>query len=95
MGFEFLGVLVFIFVVLLLGSLKQINQYERGILFNRGKYSKVLTPGWHVVWPIFQSMKSQELPVYGSPSIHHHARLCFAAYPPFYTPKITPRPFSQ
>ena len=37
-----------IFIVLvglfLLGSIKQINEYERGLLFSFGKFSKILNP---------------------------------------------------
>ncbi len=47
-------VLVIIFIIAL-SSIRQINQYERGILFVKGKYRKILNPGWHVIWPIFQS----------------------------------------
>ena len=60
MGEFFITILVLIGFVALC-SIKQINQYERGILFNRGKYAKVLNPGWHVVWPIFQSMKKIDI----------------------------------
>ena len=49
-----LGVLVVLFFIML-SSIKQISEYERGILFNFGKFRKILGPGWHVVWPIFQS----------------------------------------
>lgn len=58
---EFAITLLVIIGFIALCSIKQINQYERGILFNRGKYSKVLNPGWHVVWPIFQSMKKIDI----------------------------------
>ena len=52
---EFFITLLVIIGFIALCSIKQSNQYERGILFKMGKYSKVLNPGWHVVWPIFQS----------------------------------------
>lgn len=50
---------IFFLVVLLiivLSSIRQINQYERGVLFTMGKFSRVCEAGWIVVWPIFQSM---------------------------------------
>ena len=53
-------VLVIILIVALC-SIRQINQYERGILFKRGKYSRVLNPGWHVIWPIFQSCQKIDI----------------------------------
>lgn len=49
----FMLLLIFLFIAL--GSIKQINEYERGILYVMGHYSKMLNPGWHIVWPIFQS----------------------------------------
>ena len=58
---ELLITLLVIIGFIALCSIKQINQYERGILFKMGKYSKVLNPGWHVVWPIFQSMKKIDI----------------------------------
>ena len=53
--------LIIIFLFIVLTSIRQINQYERGILFKRGKYAKVLEPGWHVIWPIFQSCKKIDI----------------------------------
>ena len=51
------GVILFI----ALCSIKQINEYERGILFVQGKYRKTLAPGWHVIWPIFQSFQKVDI----------------------------------
>ena len=53
-----LGV-VFLFIII--GSIKQINQYERGILFTKGKYSRVMNPGWNLVFPIFQSYRKVDI----------------------------------
>ena len=52
-----IGVILFI----ALCSIKQINEYERGILFVQGKYRKTLGPGWHVIWPIFQSFQKVDI----------------------------------
>ena len=49
--------LMIIFLIVVLRSIRQIDQYERGILFRRGKYAKVIEPGWHVIWPIFESCR--------------------------------------
>ena len=46
---------------ILLCSIKQINEYERGILFTFGKYSKVLHPGWKIVLPIIQSYRKVDI----------------------------------
>ena len=50
-----------ILVVMFLSSIKQINEYERGILFTCGKFKKVLNPGWRIVLPIFQSYKKVDI----------------------------------
>lgn len=54
------GVLAVI-AIIILGSIKQINEYERGILFTFGKYTKVLTPGWKLVFPIIQSYSKVDI----------------------------------
>ena len=46
---------LFFAVILLLISIKQINQYEKGVKFTFGKYSGIMEPGWRIVIPIFQS----------------------------------------
>ena len=57
----FVGVIIFVVVIILLGSIKQINEYERGILFTFGKFSKVLEPGWKIVLPIIQSYRKVDI----------------------------------
>lgn len=47
-------VIIVIAVVFLLSSIKQIDQYERGIKFTKGKFTKIMEPGWNFVFPIFQ-----------------------------------------
>ena len=53
--------LIVVFLIIVISSIRQIDEYERGILFKRGKYAKVLNPGWHVIWPIFQSCKKIDI----------------------------------
>lgn len=36
--------------------IRQINQYEKGLLFSFGKFQKIVEPGWHVVIPVFQNL---------------------------------------
>ena len=57
----FLISLAVIAFFIILGSIKQINQYERGILFKRGRYSRVMNPGWNIVLPIFQSYRKVDI----------------------------------
>ena len=56
-----LVVLIIIIGFVILSSIRQINEYERGILFTFGKYSKVLNPGWHVVLPVIQFFKKVDI----------------------------------
>lgn len=55
-----IGLIVILFFVLL-GSIKQIDEYERGILFTCGKFTQVLTPGWKIVLPVFQSFRKVDI----------------------------------
>ena len=52
---EFIFPILIVVGIILLCSIRQINEYERGILFQFGKYKKILTPGWKIVLPIIQS----------------------------------------
>lgn len=53
--------ILIIFVIILLSSIKQINEYERGIKFTFGKFSEIMQPGWRLVIPIFQSFKKVDI----------------------------------
>lgn len=55
--------LIIIFLFLVLISIRQINQYQRGVKFSLGKYSGVMEPGWRIVWPVFQMMKKVDMRV--------------------------------
>lgn len=48
-------------LIILLASIKQINEYERGIRFTLGKFSSIMEPGWRIVLPIFQSFKKVDI----------------------------------
>ncbi len=37
--------------------IRQVMEYQRGILFTMGRFSKVLGPGWHVIVPFFQTLR--------------------------------------
>ena len=55
-----MGLLVILLVVILC-SIRQINEYERGILFTCGRFTKVMNPGWRLVLPIFQSFRKVDI----------------------------------
>ena len=54
-------ILIVFVVIILLRSIVQINEYERGIKFSRGKFHKILEPGWRLVLPIFESYKKVDI----------------------------------
>lgn len=58
---DVLSVIVFLIVLLIFSSIKQINQYERGVKFTLGKFSKIMNPGINIVIPIFQSYKKIDI----------------------------------
>lgn len=56
------GVVLIIFIgIILLRSVVQVNEYERGVKFTLGKFSKIMSPGWNLVLPIFQSYKKVDI----------------------------------
>ncbi|MEK7187600.1 MAG: slipin family protein [Patescibacteria group bacterium] len=48
-----------IFIILI--STKQVNQFERGIKFTMGRFTKIMEPGWRLVFPIFQSYQKVDM----------------------------------
>ncbi len=58
----FVPLIIFILVVLLI-SIKQINQYQRGVKFRLGKFVGIIEPGWRIVIPIVESMKKVDIRV--------------------------------
>ncbi len=46
---------------ILLISIKQINQYERGVKFMLGKFRHIMQPGWRLVFPIVQSYQKVDI----------------------------------
>ena len=53
--------LLFVVLAILLVSLRQVNQYERGVKFLMGRYTGMVGPGWRIVIPVFQSMTKIDL----------------------------------
>ena len=57
MIFIILGIILFIILI----SIRQVSEYERGIKFRFGKFTKILTPGWKIVLPIIESYKKVDI----------------------------------
>lgn len=53
--------LFFIILFIVLISLKQINQYERGVKFTMGRYTGIMAPGWRLVIPVFQTFQKVDM----------------------------------
>lgn len=56
-------ILIVLAVIFFFASLKQINEYERGVKFTMGKYSGIMTPGWKFLWPVFQTFRKVDMRV--------------------------------
>ena len=55
--------LIITILFILLASIKQINEYERGVKFQLGKYIGIMEPGWRIVIPIFQTYQKVDIRV--------------------------------
>ena len=53
--------IIILILILVLSSIKQINEYEKGVKFTLGKFSGIMGPGWHIVLPIFQSYSKVDI----------------------------------
>jgi regulator of protease activity HflC (stomatin/prohibitin superfamily) len=52
-----IGLVLFIVVI----SIRQINQYERGVKFTFGKFTSVMQPGWRLVFPVIQQYQKVDV----------------------------------
>src|SRR3989338_2931484 len=48
-----IGIVVGILILII----RQVNQYEGGVMFTMGRFVGVKGPGWRIVIPIFQQMR--------------------------------------
>ena len=56
-----MGFLFALAAFVLLISVRQVNQWERGVKFTLGKFTRVVDPGWRLVIPIIQSMTKVDI----------------------------------
>lgn len=54
-------IIIIFFLIMFLSSIKQINEYERGILFRFGKFKRIMNPGWKMVIPIIDFYKKVDI----------------------------------
>lgn len=45
---------VFAFIIIIPYSIKQVNQFDRGVRFRFGKFKDEMQPGWRIVWPVIE-----------------------------------------
>jgi regulator of protease activity HflC (stomatin/prohibitin superfamily) len=48
-------------IILLVIFIRQVNQYQRGVMFTLGKFTGIKQPGWRLVIPIFQSIQKVDI----------------------------------
>lgn len=48
-------------VIVVVVSIRQVNQWERGVKFTLGIFTSVSNPGWRLVIPVIQSMKKVDV----------------------------------
>ena len=53
----FTPIIIFILII----SIRQVNEYQRGVKFTLGRFSGVKNPGWRIVLPIVQKMVRVDL----------------------------------
>ena len=56
----FVLVLIILFFIVLI-SIRQIDEFERGVLFRFGKFKSVLKPGWRLILPIIEYYKKVDI----------------------------------
>ena len=49
-----LAVIGALVILVLAGSVRVANQYERGVVFRLGKFSRTAGPGLYLVWPLIE-----------------------------------------
>ena len=54
-------IIIIAIIVVLLSSIRQINQYENGLRFTFGKFTGTMNPGWNIVLPIIQFYKKVDM----------------------------------
>ena len=50
-------------VVVVLSFLREVKQYERGVVLTMGKFTGIRQPGWSIIIPVFQKMQKVDVRV--------------------------------
>lgn len=57
----FLIYFIIFLIILFFTCLKQINEYERGVVYTMGRFTAIIQPGWRFVMPVFQSFRKVDI----------------------------------
>lgn len=58
---EFIYIIVILVIILLVGSIRIVQEYERGVVFRLGRYQGVRGPGLILLFPILERMQKVSL----------------------------------
>ena len=61
MNFAFIAFILFALVIFLASAIRILREYERGVVFTLGRYSRVAGPGFMILIPIIQQMVRTDL----------------------------------
>ena len=50
-----------VILLIILCSIRQIDEYQRGIKFSFGRFTKIMNPGWRIVLPVIQNYKKVDI----------------------------------
>jgi regulator of protease activity HflC (stomatin/prohibitin superfamily) len=59
----FIIAIVILFLILLFSAFNVLNEYERGVIFQLGRFVGIKGPGLIIVWPVVQRMRKVDLRV--------------------------------
>jgi len=58
---DFVQFIIVVVVGVILSSIRQVNQWERGVKFTLGRFTGVVNPGWRIILPVIQGMKKVDV----------------------------------
>ncbi len=61
MVFNFMWIIIWIVIMFILSGLKIVKEYERGVKFTLGKFSRIMVPGLRIVIPVIQSWQRVDI----------------------------------
>jgi len=59
--FELIIYIAVVVIGILFIVLRQVTQYERGVMFTMGRFTGIKEPGWRLVIPVFQMMRKIDM----------------------------------